>query len=291
VPGAGHPGLAWLAGSRAGTAWLEDLPRLVAECAEEWSLTLGAPYPYAHTALSLPAVRADGSLAVLKVGFPDRESQYEADALARWGGEGAVRLLSRDQRRHALLLERCVPGTPLTDAGPDEALEVLAGLVERLAVPAGPPFTTLEEEAAGWAERLPTNWERAGRPCSWELVDAALAHLSGLGATQGAMVLVHQDLHSGNVLASGRERWLVIDPKPLVGELEFTVSPIVRDAALGHRPELVTARLDRLVGALGLDAERARGWALAQAVAWGFDGSGAARTNLDVASWLISPER
>ena len=41
-------------------------------------------------------------------------------------------------------------------------------------------------------------------------------------------MLVNQDLHADNVLAAEREPWLVIDPKPLTGEREFAVAPIVR---------------------------------------------------------------
>ncbi|MGO9456128.1 MAG: aminoglycoside phosphotransferase family protein [Acidimicrobiales bacterium] len=263
----------------------------MAESAEQWALSLGEPFGYAHSALCVPAVRADGSPVVLKVGFPHRESELETDALARWDGRGAVSLLDHDPGSHALLLERCLPGTPLTDAGPEEALEVLAGLVDRLAIPAGPPFQSLAAEAAGWHDRLTANWERAGRPCPWELVEAAMAALVSLAPTQGAQVLVHQDLHSGNVLAAERAPWLAIDPKPLAAELEFAAAPVVRDAALGHRPKLVRHRLDRLVAALGLDAERARGWALAQAVAWGFDGSRPSRANLEVAAWLLADDR
>ena len=43
--------------------------------------------------------RRDGGAAVLKVNFPEPESEHEADALAHWDGRGAVRLLDRDDRR------------------------------------------------------------------------------------------------------------------------------------------------------------------------------------------------
>ena len=59
-------------------------------------------------------------------------------------------------------------------------------------------------------------------------------------------MLVHQDLHGDNVLAAQREPWLVIDPKPLAGEREFAVAPIVRSAELGHSKRDVLYRLDRL---------------------------------------------
>ena len=54
---------------------------------------------------------------VLKLHAPsDVEAHPEADALAAWDGNGAARLVARDETRHALLVERCVPGTRLWDA-------------------------------------------------------------------------------------------------------------------------------------------------------------------------------
>ena len=86
----------------------------------------------------------------------------------------------------------------------------------------------LADEALWWIDYLPAEWERAGKPFERELLDAAIARLGELAGSQGEQVLLHQDLHGDNVLAAQREPWLVIDPKPLVGEREFAVAPIVR---------------------------------------------------------------
>ena len=68
-----------------------------------------------------------------------------------------------------------------------------------------------------------------------------------------------------------REPWLVIDPKPLAGEREFSLALIIRGGELGHSQKDVIYRLDRLSAELGLDRGRVRGWAIAQTVAWSFD--------------------
>ena len=91
-------------------------------------------------------------------------------------------------------------------------------------------------------------------------------------------------LHADNVLRARREPWLVIDPKPLVGEREFGVGPIVRSFKLGHGRTHVEHRLDRLTGDLGLDCERARLWALAQTVAWSIGDY--FEQHLETARWL-----
>ena len=48
---------------------------------------------------------------MLKLQFPHREVEHEAEALRRWDGDGAVRLLDVAPEHHALLLERAEPGT------------------------------------------------------------------------------------------------------------------------------------------------------------------------------------
>lgn len=283
-----HPGLEWLNGLPEGRAWLERLPRLVEGCAERWGLRLWEPFPYAFESLVLPATCPDGTDAVLKIRFPGRENEHEAAALLRWNGDGAVRLLEHDREQHALLLERCRPGTELTELPPTAALDVLVELLPRLWVPAAAPFRPLAEEAAWWAESLPRDWEGAGRPFERTLLDAALDALRTLPDTQGEQVLLHQDLHAGNVLRAQREPWLVIDPKPLVGEREFGIAAIVRGGELGHAPDLIRHRLDRLTSDLGLDRDRGRGWALAQTLAWAFDEDGvSAPHHVDCARWLL----
>ena len=226
--------------------------------------------------------RAEGGEAVLKIQKPHRESEHEADALELWDGEGAIRLLAHDPDQHALLLELCEPGTPLYAAGQDGALDVFVELLPRLWKPAGRPFRPLAAEAAWWADYLPKqDWSSAP-----ELLDAALEALRELPGTQGEQVLLNQDLHADNVLAAGREPWLVIDPKPLVGEREFGRAPIVRSFEFGHSRDEVRRRLDRLSSELGLDRERARLWCMAQTIAWSV-GSDYLPRHVETATWLL----
>jgi streptomycin 6-kinase len=228
----------------------------VQAAAERWSLAIGEPYERGAGGHTTRATLDDGTPVVLKLVRPHRESEHEAEALRAWDGDGAIRLLAQDG--DALLLERCEPGTPLSAAGQDAALDVLIGLLPRLWRPAGEPFNSLVDEAAWWYPKLPQT--RIG--------DAAREAIDALASTQGEQVLLHQDLHGDNVLSAGREPWLVIDPKPLAGEREFAVAPIVRSRELGEAKRDVLHRFDRLTAELGLDRERARGWTIAQTVAW-----------------------
>ena len=266
--------------------WRDSVPALIDDCVSTWKLTLGEPYQWGYGGYTARAAQQDGTPCVLKLVFPHRESKHEADALALWDGDGAVRVLARDDSRHAMLLERCEPGTSLSSRPASEALEVFIGLLPRLWKPAGDPFATLEDEVEHWLEEMPRGYERVARPFERGLLDTAIDALGSLATTQGEAVLLHQDLHGQNVLAAQREPWLVIDPKPLVGEREFSVAPIVRDFDLGHSKAEARGRLDRLTADLDLDRERARLWTIGQTIAWCFD-STYLETHVETVRWLL----
>ena len=279
------PGLEWWRSEPGGAEWLDRLPVLVAECAASWSLRIGEPYSGSNVSWVAPVELPDGVPAVLKLNFPEPESECEAEALACWAGEGAVRLLAEDEERCALLVERCVPGSRLWDEpGEDDAMCVAAGILRRLwrPPPDGHRFRLLGDLAAAWAREL------AEAPYEQPLVDEAVSFLREAGLAQGEGVVLHQDFHGGNVLRATREPWLAIDPKPLVGEREFDTASLLRD----RRPELqadphpearIRRRLDFLAAELDLDRERLRGWGIAHALAWDPD-----EDMLACARWLAA---
>jgi streptomycin 6-kinase len=269
-----------------GRVWLELLPSLLDEVTEQWQLRLGDAFPDASASLTLRALRTDGEVVVLKLQYPHREAEHEAAALAEWDGDGAVRLLAHDPDRHALVLELCEPGGPLFELEEDAALDVLIELLPRLWQPSERPFSSLAEEAAHWATTLPGAWARAGQPFERWLLDAALETIGELAPTQGEQVLLHQDLHAGNVLRAAREPWLAIDPKPLLGEREFGLAPIVRGGELGHSRAHVLHRLDRLCSELRLDRRRACGWAFVQTLAWSIEDTFVWTEMIEIARWL-----
>lgn len=238
--------------------WIAALPGLVADCVEQWTLD-ALEEPVDTHSLVLPA----GDV-VLKLNAPAHaEAENEADALAAWNGNGAVRLLARDDERRALLLERCRPGTELWNSDVDR-FEVVGELVSRLQIEVadGHPFTLLADEADRWADEVPRRYAAAGEPFERAILDAAVDVYRSVDGS--ARLLVNQDLHGGNVLAAKREPWLVIDPKPLVGERELEASGLLRNA------DDVSRWLDALAG-LGFDRERARGWGIAHNLAWAWD--------------------
>ena len=261
--------MTWRREQPNGAAWLDSLPDLAAEVASEWSLNLGAPLDGSNMGLVLAAERADGSPAVLKLNFPpEDESAQEADALAFWEGQGAIRLLDQDTERGALLLEWCEPGTRLVEVRQhDERDAIAAQVLRRLwrPPPATHPFRSVRIEAARWAEQIRDDWETLGRPFDRSLVHAAAAACHELGPHEAEAVVLHGDFHGANVLRAQREPWLAIDPAPLVGAREYDAASVLRDPPL----EQARARAERLADELELDREHVRRWGLVVALRWG----------------------
>jgi streptomycin 6-kinase len=273
-------GLEWWRDVPGGAAWLDSLPSVVEACAQRWSLRVGPPFEGQNVSHVRAVELPDGTPAVLKINAAEVESEHEPDALRLWEGRGAVRLLGHEESVRALLLERCEPGTPLWAIEDDEGATRIAGQALRRIwrpPPDGHPFRSLREEAAWWAEKLPADWEALGGPIERRLIDEAVAACLELGSDQSDEVVLHQDFHGGNVLRAERERWLVIDPKPLVGEPAFDAGSLARDRRwLLGRPghaDRVRRRLDILASELELDRERVRRWGIAHALIWGFSDS------------------
>jgi streptomycin 6-kinase len=272
--------------------WQARAPALARECAELWSLQFGEPYEHGFASLALRADLADGTPAVLKIGYPHPEAEREPDALLHYDGHGAVRLLAHDSERNALLLERAEPGTPLWEVEDDEqatlvAASVLRRLWSRPPAP-GHAFRSLAEEAPAWADQLLRDRESLGRPFERSLVEAMTSTVTELSGSQRAAVLCHQDFQGSNVLRAQREPWLAIDPKPIAGEPEFDVASLLRDRRWDIRESVVRRRLELLASELALDRERMRGWGIVHALYWGVDEGKVEEDMLECARILVA---
>ena len=205
-----------------------------------------------------------------------------------------MRLLDDDVESRALLLERCRPGNTLWEERERVATgamgDVLTRLWERPAPPG--PFRSLVGAAGIWSEHLTAAYQRGEAPFEMSLLDDALEFMATVRPADSSDVVLHQDLHGGNVLRRGGD-WVAIDPKPLVGERAFDLASYVRDRRGLLRDDrdsgaVVRDRLEHLCSVLEVDRDRARGWALAHALAWSFDAEANFYPDLVLAARLIA---
>ncbi len=248
-------------------AFVERLPRLARELSEEWRLRVDGEPTSGYCSLVLPVSR-DGEPAVLKLTFPDTESEHEALALQRLGGVGAVRLLSADPHRSALLLER-LRTTDLDSLPVLDACEVVAGLYERIHVPAPPQLRPVTAYLDRWTPQLRALPRDA--PIPHRLVEQTLSLVADLFAVDTGGVMLHGVLHYQNVLAGDRHPWLVIDPKPMAGDPHYEPAPMLWNrwdeaVASGNLRFALRRRFHTIVDAAGLDEELARDWVVVRMV-------------------------
>ncbi|MFI7321633.1 aminoglycoside phosphotransferase family protein [Streptomyces venezuelae] len=243
-----------------GRAFIAALPARVREFVERWDLTVDGDPMHGMAALVLPVVCADGTPAAVKFQLLDEETEGEPVALRVWDGDGAVRLLDHDAATGTMLLERLDSGRMLsTMADTRKAVLVLAELLARLtATPAPEGMRSLGDIAAEMVDDLPRALKTIADPGERALVERCGGAVREVMGEPGDRML-HWDLHFENVLASDREPWLAIDPKPLAGDPGFDLWPAIDNK---FDADDVLWRFDAMTEVLALDRERARAWTL-----------------------------
>ena len=188
----------WPRAPPTGATGSRSLPGHRLGLARRWSLHLGPPFePGGESAWVAPA----GDGLVLKVGWVHDEARDEAAGLRAWAGQGAVRLLAEPPRAptSALLLERAMPGTPLTALPGPEQDVVLAGLLRRLWIEPPAPSTR-----SARCRRCATPGSRRSGPqlahLEPGLVRDGLALFRALPRDDVPPRLLPTDLHAENVL-------------------------------------------------------------------------------------------
>lgn len=243
----------------------------MAALADRWALDVGEPFePGGSAAWVAPTRDATGRDAVLKVAWTHAESRDEAEGLAAWAGHGAVEVYERtvDGRTTAMLLERCRPGVELRTRPVEEQHAVVGALLRRLhgvPLPAGHRFRTLAQMCDEWAQQALAGHARVAEVLDAGLVREGLALWSELPRTAEAQALLCTDLHAGNVLSGQRSPWLLIDPKPHVGDPSYdAVQHLLNCDRELHSDPLALVRVVAVAG--GLDEHRLLQWLFARCV-------------------------
>jgi streptomycin 6-kinase len=229
-----------------------------------WALTSDGPtFETKFGSRLAPVLTQAGERAMLKLaGGP--EEQAGGELMSWWGGQGAARVLAREDC--AILLERLEGPRSLAalarQGGDHEATRILCEVAAGLHAPrsAAPPPTFVPLDI----------WFRALWP-------AAAAH--GGAFTMAALmarellddprdpVVLHGDLHHDNVLDGGARGWLAIDPKGLIGERAFEFANLFRnpDADVALAPGRMGRQAGIVAEAAGVERRRLLRWVLAYA--------------------------
>jgi streptomycin 6-kinase len=213
---------------------------------------------------------------VLKVIKQPGDEWRSGEVLAAFNGRCVARVYEHEPG--AVLLERLRPGNSLVELtlnGRDEgATDILADVIQQMNADASsksplelpPACATVEDWAKGFGKYIATGDVQIPR----DLVEAGQRVFENLCASQRRPRLLHGDLQHYNVRFDSERGWLAIDPKGVVGEIEYEIGAFVRNPF--EQPELflsrstIERRLKQLTNRLNLDYERTLRWAFAQAV-------------------------
>ncbi|SCF07530.1 streptomycin 6-kinase [Micromonospora haikouensis] len=233
---------------KAAHRWAGTLPQRLTDLVAEWGLDLGEQLKSGNSSVVFRCTGPQGE-AVLKLSPDSYAVREEVDMLRQFGPSGRVPVVLA-AARGAVLLESIRPGT----------------LVEKMAQPPTP---------ADYADFL-TDLHAAGDPAAaprqltdWidVLFNSAVrrgADLAGskrlrddLFAVPTETVLLHGDLHLGNVLSGGARGLVAIDPMACAGDPCFDAVDYVLEGL--DRAEMVRRR-DELAAAAGIDVDRLDMW-------------------------------
>lgn len=129
------------------------------------------------------------------------------------------------------------------------------------------PFRPLTQMCAEWADEFERKYAAAvpAQRLDPGLARAGMALFRELPRTADRAALLCTDLHHENILAAEREPWLVVDPKPYVGDPAYDVLQHMLNCE-----DRLTADpgglCDRMASLAGLDAGRIRQWLFARVV-------------------------
>src|SRR5262249_25919583 len=193
----------------------------------------------------------------------------EADGLTEWDGDGAVRLHATAEFDDtvALVLERCRPGTSLAERPEPQQDVVISELLRQLwrSPTAGHRFRSLHVMCDMWADEFERKAAREHVDLDPGVARDGVRLFRALPASSPHDVLLCTDLHAENILAAERAPWLMIDPKPYVGDPTYDALQHMLNCEerLHADPRGLVRRMSEL---LELDEERLVLWLFARCV-------------------------
>lgn len=260
-----------------GKQWLADLPQFLSACENEWAIKLRPCFADLSFHYVAPAILDNKIATVLKCAPPHTECQTEIVALSYFSGNRAVKLLKHHSAQGKMLLEHIIPGHSLeTLKNTEEAVHISVAVMNALHQPISlqTSFPSISDWLTGFDVLYQTFQGNSG-PFPKKLIDQAYSLSKELLASMGKPVLLHGDLHYGNILFSNQRDWLAIDPKGVIGEREYEI-PLPKLTSTLNEQQLQN-NLNWFIAATGFDKERIISWLFVKmmlAAWWSFEDTG-----------------
>lgn len=255
-------------GAERAAAFGQMLPNLLAELVDRWDVTPQRLLPSGATSVVVAVTDRSGVPAVLKISPDAPFLSRQAGMLRHLGPTGRVPLVLEEAATDgAMLLERVEPTRTLNESrdsppAPEEWADLLGDL----------HGTSLDGVTDLLRQRCEDMFRRIGARRATDQVSAhvsrsvwgrAVEECLSLLETDSEQVVIHGDLHLGNVLRSDQHGLVVIDPKLCVGDRCFDMVDFV--VTTGTADQMVARALE-LAPLAGVEPDRLLRWSRVNAV-------------------------
>ncbi len=250
-----------------GKTWLQNLPQLVKEIANEWNLSRliqleNLSYNYVMSGFY------DAYPVILKISPDEIALEREAMALQHFKGFGCMRVFRRNTT--AILIEKAVPGSSLKLSNEDEAIEIVCNIIKKLTytpIPKDSIFPFIKDllrQLDSYCSVVSSN------EVLYYYLQKAISTKNQLLTTTGKQFFLHGDLHHDNILQHNN-KWCFIDPKGVIGNLEFDVATFIYNPIPGlltmqDAIGLINKRIITFAKQLQLDQDCIRQWCFVKSV-------------------------
>ena len=245
-----------------GKLWINNLPNIIEILVDHWKLSHLIPVNNMTYHYVAKAKRQNNQLVVLKIGFDQKVTLEERQALTFFDGNASVRLIDYHEQYNALLLQQAIPGDTLKSFYPanvEFVMDCYADTVKRLhqkwVIPLG--FRHIRD----WLKAIDSF---ASDQLPEHLLKNAIKLKNNLFSSMEKEILLHGDLHQDNLLKNGNT-WLTIDPKGIIGELAFEVAAFdfIHASDLGDNlviKKLFDYRVNRIAEKINLNSQPIKDW-------------------------------
>ena len=278
-----------------GQEWFDRLPEAQYLLASRYQLDNIVPFPnltYNYVALA----QAPQGAVVVKICFDRAQATREVAVLRAYElAGGAPKVIIYDEEYAALLLEQVTPGETMEQLFPHNDTAAVTATV-RLMKTLHKAVLPAEKILPHMSEVLAPVLQKESSIIPVEIAEKAAQFPKYLLDTTSEEVLLHGDLHHGNMLKSLDGHYLSIDPQGFIGDPLAEIGGFMRNpypslAKQKNMSELLIARLDQFSVELGGCLSRITQWAFVVTVLsmyWAKNNSEALKNFKAVAVTLLS---
>lgn len=253
---------------KLGKQWLKDLLEIIKILAKNWQLKNLQPVDNMTWNYVAKATSAANGNVVIKISCDEKLLHDEVQSLRHFSGHGIIKLIEHDTKYHAILLQQAMPGKSLLSIYPNKVKQTIHyynNVVKQL-ISVPQINKSSFNHVRDWLKAFDSA-DKTKFPTG--LLERAIDLSDKLFELANEEFVLHGDLHNDNILSNG-DNWIAIDPKGIVGEIEFEIAcfDFIDKSELNNSDlhSLFEERSKLLAKNLNLDHQRLKDWVFVRLV-------------------------